>query len=290
MRIASLSIILLLLINSCARQAPNNLADSTEGSGREIYINSIDYFPETAEFYVALNVKQGVEFDWDKVTALTDSITYQDDETVRRRLPMSIARQYFDTNLLDTLDVFSHLHKRISGVNLTRVEYYEPTMENYFIAVFKAGKQVKIDNEPYYCTSPTKESRRSLSSEYIADTLLTARLKKELNIKSIYHWVPKHVQVKGSQNLYSIFSFQEQSGNVSYLTELNGNKLNLLYKQTDEYSFWDILPLPLYQHSKPILLITMAVPDTDSSLEYVPFVFDGTKYVPFYNNRVNLTK
>jgi len=106
----------------------------------------------------------------------------------------------------------------------------------------------------------------------------------------VYQWETKHLQITEPESLYSVLSFQEKSGNVSYLTETKGNKISLLFKQTDEYSFQDILPIPIYRNDKPILLITMAVPDTDRSLEYIPFIFNGSKYIPFYNNRINLVK
>ena len=158
MKILSLPIILLLL-SSCTKQVPDYLgsANSTiivqnneSSTVKEVYINSVAYFPETAEFYVALNVKKGVEFDWVEVAKMTDSVTYQNDETIRKRLPLSIAKQYFDTNLLDTLEVFNYSHKMTAEVKLTRVECYEPNMESYFIAVFKAEKQLDIDDGPFY--------------------------------------------------------------------------------------------------------------------------------------------
>ncbi|NEU07791.1 hypothetical protein GZH53_05660 [Flavihumibacter sp. R14] len=291
--------LIVLFLNSCTRISAT-LPEKTESTtvvqpkkvsvSKEVYINSIAYFPETQEFYVDLQLKNPDTFDWETVTQMTDSVIYRDDEMTRSRLPISVARQHFNLDLLNILEIFSPLHERIAGVKLSRVEYYETNIESYFIAVFKPAKTLKIKSDIFYCLSPSNELKRAVSSKYIADTLLTARLKKELSIRSGYQFASKHVEVKETGSLYSVLSFQEQPRNVSYLTELKGNKINLLCKQTEEYAFWDILPIPLYQNDKPILLVTMAVPDTDATLAYTPFVFNGKKYVPFYNNRVKLVK
>lgn len=288
-----------VLLSSCTRQAAT-LSEKTGSKtavqpkenfiDKEIYINSIAYFPETQEFYVPLRVKNASDFNWDVIAKSTDSVTYRVDENTRSRLPMSIAEKYFDMELLDTLGVFSHLHKLITGIKLTHVEYYEPSIESYFIAVYKSTEKFNSLPESFYCMSPTNESKRHISYLYTTDTLLTEEIKRTLNIQPVYQWETKHLQITEPESLYSVLSFQEKSGNVSYLTETKGNKISLLFKQTDEYSFQDILPIPIYRNDKPILLITMAVPDTDRSLEYIPFIFNGSKYIPFYNNRINLVK
>ncbi len=292
-------IITAMLIRSCSPQtdAASVKDDPTsyhqqknQPAKHEIYLNTISYFPNTQEFYVPLRLKDESGSDWEALTRKTDSVTFHDDETRRSRLPKHLAEKYFDMILLDTLEVFNVEHKRITGVKLNRVEYYESIMEDYFIAVFMSGEKFSSLPESLYSLSPINKLERKTSYNYINDARITERLIRGLNILPLNFWVAKHLQTHDRNLIFSIFAFEEKSGNVSYLTETKEGTTRMLFKQTNEYCFWDVLPIPLYQNEKPVLLITMAVPETDAALEYVPFAYNGRGYVPFRNNRIRLNK
>jgi len=265
-------------------------AEETKEQKPNIYVDAVGYFPETKEFYVTLPFKEGVDYKkFEEIGMLADSTVFQDEETSRERLPRQVALKYLDLTLLDTINIYDSSHNFICGASFERVEYYQPTIESSFIAVFKPSVSTTKSEKGYYCLTPTNQSLKKPSFIEKKSTTLTNRIKSELSIDPNYEWTSKHITLKKSGITLSIYSADAKNENrtLSYLTELRNGKLNVLNKFNGEYAFWNLLPLPISHNNHPVLLITMAVPETDASLIYVPFIWKNSGY-KMVKNRFHL--
>lgn len=299
--------ILAIAFASCtqvSREANNQMHQSVETISMEktrsakeskeakpnIYVDAVGYFPETKEFYVTLPFKEDIDYKkFEEIGKLADSTVFQDEETSRERLPLQIALKYLDLSLLDTINIYDSSHNFVCGASFERVEYYQPTIESSFIAVFKPSVSITELEEGYYCLTPTNQSLKEISFVEKKSTTLKNRIKGELSINPNYEWASKHITLKKSGITLSIYSADAKNENrtLSYLTELRNGKLNVLNKFNGEYAFWDLLPLPISHNDHPVLLITMAVPETDASLIYVPFIWENSGY-KMVKNRFHL--
>jgi len=254
-----------------------------------LYINGIEYFPQTNEFYVFVPFKNS-RTDFESLSSKADSVVFKDEETLRSRLPMRIAMENFDLSLMDTLTVFDYSHKLVTGIKFERVEYFSPNIESGFIAVFKPDESNYKTDQEFYCLGPLSVKLNPVKTKFLVDDALTQQIKNDLRIEVQYQWEVKHVKLLETNTILSVFSCDEKNGSrsASYLTEIKDGKLRLLNKYNEEYAFWDILPLPISINNMPVLLITMAIPETDAGLCYVPFVYEDSGYKLSETNRIKL--
>lgn len=259
--------------------------DSEEDPGVEhspdFYVNGIKYFPETNEFYVSLPFKDPA--DYEKIKELrgqADSVVFEDEETVRERLPADTARKYFDLMLLDQIDIYDYARRFISSAKFVRVEYYQPPVESSFIAVFKPDAGSAFGDRQYYCLSPVDRKFQEITTATRGNPALTGRIMREFDIKVRHEWASRHTEIDQDKCTLSILSARVtgEEHPVSYLTQLKDGRLKLLHKHTGRYIFLDFLPLPVRHNRHPVLLMTIAVPQTDSSPYFAPFVWEKDGY------------
>ncbi|WP_207420067.1 hypothetical protein [Desertivirga brevis] len=258
-------------------------AEKTKKMIPNIYIDAIEYFPETNEFFVSLPFLKEVDFKmFEKIGEQADSIIFQSDETTRSRLPIKVAQLYFDLTLLDTLNIYDSAHNFITGAKFVRVEYYQPTIESSFIAVFKPENISSEEGKEkfYYCTSLVKKTEEKIRAVEKTSSSLTNKIIQELGLKVKYQWASEHIKLIDEGSTLSILAITPENENKisSYLTELKNGKLKILNEYKGEDAFWQILPLPLEHNKRPVLLITLAVPDSDVSPFYLPFIWENSGY------------
>jgi hypothetical protein len=254
-----------------------------------IYVNKIEYFPETGEFYVSVLPKEQLDVKkYYQLSLKADSLIYRDGETLRKGFPIALATEYFDLSLLDYLNIYDYSHSFITRVKFSRVEYYQSSITSSYIAVFKPEKTFAGNNREFYCVSINARISRKSKTDTITDNPLTERIKKEMGIQTKHVWAIRHVNVPASGSIISILSCDEKNKRLtsSYLTEMKNNKLTLMNFYNEEFAFLDILPLPLEINFKPVFLITLGIPGTDEGEIYAPLVYDKNVYWLIKGNKV----
>lgn len=243
----------------------------------DLYIDRVYYFESTQEPYVSLRFREGYNYDSvPRIKGLLDSIIMDDGEIRRIHVPPAIAERYFDLSLLDSIAIFTYSHVQVATGYLERVEYFEDLLESQFIAVFKSSN--RIEQYKLYGINGAEDFYPGFETEILSGDSLTDNIKKEFNIHPKYEWGSSHVRIGPSNSVLSSYSYHSHNNEeVSYLIESSKAKMTTLMKVTGEFSIWELIPTSMMINNKPLLLLWLALPETDI-MWYSPAVYTGTKY------------
>lgn len=265
--------------DSLANEVPADWTISEVGKGYKIYANIAHYFPGTNEFYVTVNAQTGLELKYEQLTSSLDSLVYQDEEYTRRRLPMTMAKKWFELDLLDDIKVYSRQGEYLTDASLTRVEYHEDMILSQFIAVLEPSENVVDDSGVYIVVNQGPlEIMNNQIFEKFESISVTRDLISKTGIGSDHVISKSHVENKTSGIVYSCISTMTKDfKNTSYLIESVKSTISVLMKFSEDYILDEIFMSPLVSNSKPVLLFEISVPDTDISWYSIAY-FDGEKY------------
>lgn len=230
-----------------------------------LFINPIIPFEETREFYVSLYFLDTVEDEdpYKYLSSRTDALIYEGEHGERRsRLPLAIAKQYFDLTGLDRVTIYNSQGNQIMDATFERVEHLEGMIESEFIAVFKPTVQSWSTGDIGYCLSASlssyKTSRHVVSE--VDNEELTSALYTRFRIDSSNVWKVQHYDLMPGSSTYSVIALSPGS----LIIETNdSNESTELYKTEEDYSIMEITPVHIEINGKPVLLALMGVPDTD---------------------------
>lgn len=275
-------------IVSQAVKAPKNdsiLSDENEIiADSSLYVGEIFMFRETGELYTSVYFLEELVSDevFDDLNTLADSLIYEDQEIRRRRIPISIARQYFSLWALDTLSVYKNGH-RVGDAKFVRVEYLDDVIESRFIAVFKPLGSFTVAEEPDYGISKGKHPYRTIpvTHEEIKDEQLTKNLIEIFVPDTVRVWDVSHTHIMPYHSIYSVISMQSRL----LLVETHEGQSRILKDLKEDFFISDLQPLHLESNGKPILLLTMGLNETDMMWHSVA-VFSGEEFVFTEGNRV----
>ena len=252
------------------------------------FISPVRSFAETSEYYVPLYYLESVqeEHPYEFLSTQLDSLIYQneDDET-RRRLPFSIAKQYFRFSGISRISVYNKQGDLITDAVLNRIEYLEGTIESEFVAVYKPMIPSWFTTDVAYCTTAAPDVYQAVhvTSETVVNKPLTKKLMTEFNLDSMQVMEVKHLRMQPYNRIYSAVNLPEGS----LLIETSGNKSAIVLETKDNDAILEILPVHLEINHKPVLLITSGVHDTDMIWTALA-VFDSTMYKIMPGSRVKL--
>jgi len=256
-----------------------------------IYVGNIGYFEETGEFYLTvLPVMEMNAQKYYQIALKADLLIYKDAETTRQQLPINIAKQYFDLNFLNFLNVYDYSNSFITRLRFSRVEYYQSNIRSSYIAVFKPEKILTNTKARFYCVSQNASLTQSPVTGVPADSNnLIERIKTEMNIQQKRILAVRHIYNPGSGSIVSILSCDEKNKGLasSYLTEVKNDKLTLMNFYFEEFAFLDILQLPLEINGRPVFLLTLGIPDTEEDKISAPLVYDGNVYWLTKGNKIH---
>lgn len=256
------------------------------------FVGYVDYFPETREFYTAVFYREGYEYpDEDLLQSKLDSVIMFDEDWGRERLPLAEAQKFLVLSGLDTLAIYNRKHEQICRCPLTRVEYLWNGLESYFIAVFKSDGNFKVQTEELYGISgdfPMKHFAPFAAEEY-ADNNLNLQIMKRLNLSRSNAWDMRHYRISPPGSTFSIASSyeMESNGSQSYLIFSEKDGTYIMNEEKDNYHYLNILPVPVHQHGRPLLLISAGYPSSDVLWDYLA-AFDGSRYEVVDFNRMHL--
>ncbi|MGL1889842.1 MAG: hypothetical protein OCD76_25235 [Reichenbachiella sp.] len=280
-----------------SEEVPKNNPNTTEtvlaqttSNGKGILIDRIHYFPSTNEAYMWVGFKEG--YDWkalDTLKTFADSVVFDDGEVKRTRYPMNIAREYLNLELLDNVHVFNNSHQSQGLSSIQRIEYFEDVLGDQFIVILNTPK--KLTGDSFYGISGTTNFITNLSSKIINDEELAASIKSHINLTSVYDWRMGNISIDPYNSTYSFYSFASENGEKSFLLEIDETtkKITTMSEITNDYSIWEITPVPIQINRKPVLLLWLGVPETDIEW-YSPAVYDGKKYKITNNRKLNLAE
>ena len=294
--------LILVLCISCTKQSKpkevntkskevieENIISQTLKDDSILYINSINYFPKTNEFYVPLSFSK--PFDnkiHDILREKTDSVIYDNGETSRERLPLNIAKEALDFRQLEEVKVYSAHHQFITNAKFKRAEYFDD-LNGGFIAVFTPKDKVSENIESFYCIGMAKVHLKKIKAQTIEDEELSEKIKKELNIVPQYISRVEHIRIQPYNSILSIYAYVGLDGQaISYLTEYKNDKIAVLHMLKDEVVFNGFMPTAIEKNGKPVLLIHMILPDSDAVDEYVVATFNNSEYILEKNNLISL--
>lgn len=253
-------------------------ADST------FYIGFVHYFPETKEFYTSLYYRADEADDGDALDKLLDSTVYEDQETSRKRLPLTVASQWFVTEDIHKLFIYNSQHERVTTASLVRIEKLDGPLESEFIAVYKPETVAVEDNESYYGITSEKHGYQVMpvSIQEVEDPELDQAIMQHLKLGS-QDLRMSHYRIQPGNSVYSAVS----SDREAYITELKESNLKVLAERHDDTFFAGILPLPIQVSERPLLLVNEAVQESDVAWSYLA-VFQDSAYVPANRGRMRI--
>ncbi|MEO9870097.1 hypothetical protein [Ekhidna sp.] len=253
---------------------PEDNVPQTDSS--QILIVPVYNFVPTSEAYVFLNFNEGYSYDsMTMVKSHLDSVVFDDMETRRRRLPMNKAKAFLDLSLLDSISIFNYSHEFKSMARLKRVEYLDANITGGFVAVFDTPG---LKEWELYGISGTSDFIEGFKSEYFEDKTLNQAIKEKVNPGNLRAYDVTHVNLHSYGKTLSAYSCGDYIDNhKSYLIETIGDQHEVLFELDDDYTIWDIIPIPIQLNRYPVLLVRLGKPETDF-IWYLPVIFDGTKY------------
>lgn len=223
------------------------------------FVNSF-YFSKGNEVYIDLyfiqNEVNGDEYN--KITKLTDSLIYQDEENSRHRFPATLSNKYFDLRGLSKLNIYDENNNFICNANFVRVEYLDQNISPSFIAVYETDK--KLDSDIFYCISNFNEKLYNLNYSITNDSLLTKQVLTKLNAARPYYGLENngtHIQYKTSDTTLSIVN----SDTCSFIVLSINSQFKVLYKSSEPENILNAITIPVIENKLPYILTRNARPE-----------------------------
>lgn len=272
--------------DSTATETPQQQPDLNQSQqDSAIFISNVSTFNETREFYTSMYILPELESIPDDLSSKTDSTIYENTEygESRRRLPLSLAKQYLNFSGIDRISVYNNKGHLVTDAVFVRAEYWEGPIEGEFIAVFKPMIPSWFSEDVAYCVTAGENNFKSINPavKEIENANLTAKLYKQFEIDSAKVWVNKHITFPHYNSTYSIISTDQ----VSYIVETKAGQSEVLHKSESDESVMGILPVHFEVNNKPVLLITEGVNDTDMIWTYLA-VYSSQGYQPMHGSRI----
>lgn len=266
------------------------MLQTPESYDSSLYIGYVDYFPDTREFYTTLFFQEGHEYpDEELLESKLDSVIVYEEDWGRERLPMEEARKFLVLSGLDTLYIFNREHRLVSTATFQRVEYLWNGLENYFIGVFKSDGKLVEQTEELYGISAGYSGLASaaFSAKEITDRQLNENMIKRLRINPALQCDMRHFKLTPREDTYSVISAYANHSNEgeSLLTFIDKDEVKILNRETNNFHFLNILPLPIEMNEKPLLLISAGYPSSDVLWDYLAG-YNGKSYEPIDYNRI----
>lgn len=250
-----------------------------------VYIGQLDAFMETQEFYTPLYFQDGINNrnSFEYLNKNLDSLV-SDQEGSRRRLPMAIAKRFFRLGGMNKITVYNEKSSLISEARLIRVELYDDLIERGFIAVYKPLVSGAFTGDVAFCVGETNASfkRRDFDHENFEVNKLAEMVLEKLERKADF-MIAYHTRLLPDSIIYTIIAFEKGA----LLTETKGEQVVILKEVKDDSHFFRLIPLPKEINEKPVLLVSMAVHDTDVSWTSLAVFLDG-QYEFMSGNRLKL--
>ncbi len=222
----------------------------------------------------------------DSLLLSPDSVVFINDEILRKRLPLGIAEQYFDMELLDGITIFNNEHVAFGTSSIKRIEYYNDPMYNEFIAILE--KPQGLTGTEFY----------GINGE--VDQLLSPYTFSKVQDSSLLEAIHKHHQFEAAEDYkfggirieepyyatYAFYSFLNETHTASScIFEIDSNKVELLNLTHSGAYILDITPTALKVNKKPVLLLEHEMGETTW---FSPAIFDGKEFVSAYKRVINL--
>lgn len=252
-----------------------------------IYLDRVYYFKSTNEFYVSLSFNEGYSYDSiGFIRTKLDTVVYEDGEIRRTSLALELGHKYFNTSLLNEITIFDYSHKKVQNSRLKRIEFFQDSLGDQFIAVFDCNELQ--DQFGFYGISGTDEFTKNFKARQIDKEYLIKKLKDEWGIKPQYNLSSSSVEITTFGTTLISFAYHTFNNTaVTYLIEQKEDSVNTLLRFEDEYYIWQLIPTSIIYKNKPILLLWVGLPDTDIEW-YTSAVFDGAKYKLSNGSRISL--
>ncbi len=253
----------------------------------KILVDKIHYFPATDEIYMHLWLKKkyGMRFP-DSLLQSLDSLVYINDTILRRRLPLGIAEQYFDMELLDGIMIFNNEHVALGTSSIKRIEYYSDPKYNEFIA-FLEKPQGLTGTEFYGINGEVDQLLYPFTYSKVQDSSLLDSIHKHHHFEAAEDYKFGGIRIEEPYNTtYAFYSFLNETHTASYcIFEIDSNKVELLDLANPRLYILDMIPTALMVNKKPVLLLEN---DMSGTTWFSPAIFDGKEFVSTYNRVINL--
>jgi hypothetical protein len=165
-----------------------------------------------------------------------------------------------------------------------RIEYLEDVIESEYIAVFKPMIPSWYTSDVHYCiTASAVNSLKTISVGYkeLKDTNLTAKLLQRFKIDSTKVSEINHLQFLRDKSIWTSIALEQGA----YLIETKGNESTILYQTREDYYIMEVMMVHVEINSKPVLLLTLGVNDTDMIWTSL-MVYSSKGYEAMNSNRV----
>lgn len=253
-------------------------ADST------LYIGEVGTFVESGELYTPVYYRSHLQTEgiYDSLREQTDSLIFEDIERRRSRLPIEIAKKYFDLSGLDSIHVYAK-GDLVGKAKFIRVEYLDDVIAGEYVAVFRWMGSSTVPHQLDYCISAGQHKYKAVNMPYenIDNEDLTRDLLDKFAPDAEQVWNVVHMRIMPDGSVYSAISLQSRL----LLLETEEGQSRILSTVNEDWVISGITPVHLEINGKPILLLRIGVKDTDfiwSSLA----IFSGEQYEFYAHNRL----
>jgi hypothetical protein len=240
-----------------------------------VFIGKVGFFKETGEFYTSLSFKNpDYSEPFEKLQLKTDSLIFQDEERKRKRLPLSLAREFFALANMDSLELYDANQNHLSQAVLVRTELREDVIEGEFVAVYRTMQPLeKPEVVLYGVSSFNSEVFTEVKTQPHSDSVFSRKLIKAFDLFPDSVIDVQHIKLLPSEDIYSVIVMVGKC----LLTGYQDGKFVLLKTINDDYYIYDIAPTGFSVNHKPVFLAELAVHETDAFWSGVLY-FDGKEF------------
>lgn len=227
-----------------------------------IYVGPIMPFDETKEFYTSLYTLGDLKaFESKYIQSELDSVIYDDHEgTKRTRLPLHVARRYFNLTGLNRISVYNKAGELVTDATFERVEFLEGEIESEYVAVFKPMSPDWHTKDVSYCITTSNPYKQTpIAVEPLHDKKLATKLIKQFSIDPKKVWKTDHLKFLENKSVWSVIAIDEGS----YIIETKETGSTVIFESKAEYSVTEVMPVNIEINKRPALLATVAINDTD---------------------------
>lgn len=249
-----------------------------------LYIGEIATFVETGEVYTPVYYRSHLQTEgiYDSLREQTDSLIFEDIERRRSRLPIEIAKKYFELSGLDSIHVYAKGYL-VGKARFIRVEYLDDVIAGEYVAVFRWDGSSTAPHQLDYCISAGQHKYKAVNMLYenIDNEDLTMDILNKFAPEAEQVWNVVHMRIMPDGSVYSAISLQSRL----LLLETEEGQSRILSTVNEDWVISGITPVHLEINGKPILLLRMGVKDTDFIWTSLA-IFSGEQYEFYAHNRL----
>lgn len=245
----------------------------------KIHIDYVQYLEETDEYALPLKWKKDADVKlWYESIAydLPDIIYSNDSDYSRYAIPDSLIPQFFDMSSFNDVKLYNKGNSFVGEGEFIRFEFIDQNIDPIPVAIYRLNEK---NEDALYAVAGLGKVIPEISSVEAPEERLNQLIEYKMpkGYKDIYSLRCGFLE----KQFYAVQCYEENGFNtfIELYKEENGQLLQV-YKDIDDWYFFDIHPISIYYQEQPLLLCNFCKAESDWFQSGV-LIFKNGKYVDF---------